>query len=340
MTALPHIERFDSNTGVHLYRIPVEAFPGFIAYCYVLVGAGVPTLVDTGSGVGNSTDHLIAGIDSLREQFGEPIGLSDIQRIIVTHGHIDHFGGLASIYERIPHAKVAIHELDRRVLINYEERVTVATKDLRVYLERAGVQPEKRALLMEMYGFAKKAFRSIQVDFTLNDGMTLDGMTFVHTPGHCPGQVCIVVGDVLIAADHILAQTTPHQSPESITRYTGLSHYLDALHVVEKIGGLRVSLGGHEEPIEDVYGRIEGIRASHQRKLDRVIDALKHADHPLNISEISKVLYPDKHGYDVLLALEEAGAHVEYLYEHGYIEVANLEEVEREDNPALCYRLS
>jgi hypothetical protein len=51
-------------------------------------------------------------------------------------------------------------------------------------------------------------------------------------------------------------------------------------------------------------------------------------------------MYPDKHGYEVLLALEEVGAHIEYLYEHGMLSVCNLAEVEREDNPALLYGLA
>ena len=55
--SLPVIERFESNTGVRIYRIPAEAFPGFIVYVYVLLGAGVPTLVDTGSGYGNSNEQ-------------------------------------------------------------------------------------------------------------------------------------------------------------------------------------------------------------------------------------------------------------------------------------------
>jgi hypothetical protein len=33
-------------------------------------------------------------------------------------------------------------------------------------------------------------------------------------------------------------------------------------------------------------------------------------------------------GYNVLLALEEAGAHVEYLYQRGLLGIENLEEVE------------
>jgi glyoxylase-like metal-dependent hydrolase (beta-lactamase superfamily II) len=335
---LPAIERFESNTNVRIYRIPAEAFPDFIVYCYVLLGAGVPTLVDTGSGYGNSNEQLLAGIRALKSDFNEPITEKDIQRILISHGHIDHFGGVAFMVEQTG-AAVGVHEIDRRVLTSYEERVIVATKDLRVYLERAGVSESTRDKVIEMYGFSKKHVKSVKVSINLEEDTPIDGMSFIHTPGHCPGQVCIRIGDVLLAADHILAHTTPHQSPESITRYTGLGHYLESLQKVDRMEGIRLSLGGHEEPIEDVHERIEGIRASHQRKLDRVIDAIKIAEKPITISEISKHMYPDKHGYDILLALEEVGAHVEYLYEHGHLAVCNLDEVERENNPALQYGL-
>jgi glyoxylase-like metal-dependent hydrolase (beta-lactamase superfamily II) len=336
--SLPPIERYESNTGVRIYRIPAEAFPNFIVYCYVLLGAGVPTLIDTGSGYGSSNEQLLAGIRALKTDFNEPITERDIQRIFISHGHIDHFGGVAFMVEQTG-AAVGVHEIDRRILTSYEERVIVATKDLRVYLERAGVSDSLLPKVIEMYGFSKKHVKSVKVSINLTEETPIDGMTFIHTPGHCPGQVCIRVGDVLLAADHILARTTPHQSPESITRYTGLGHYLESLQKVSRLDGIRLSLGGHEEPVTDVYERIGGIRASHQRKLDRVIDAIKVAGQPITISDISKHMYPDKHGYDILLALEEVGAHVEYLYEHGHLAVCNLDEVERESNPALRYGL-
>jgi glyoxylase-like metal-dependent hydrolase (beta-lactamase superfamily II) len=334
MASLPAVERFEANTGARIYRIPVEVFPGFIAYCYLLLEAGPPTLIDTGSGYGNSNDDLQRGIGALAD-LGAPVGMQDIRRILVTHGHIDHFGGVAFVAEQTG-AQIGIHQIDRRVLTNYEERVIIATKDLRVYLERAGVSDKVRTNLLELYGFAKKHVRSVQVDISLDEDRLLDGLRFVHTPGHCPGQVCIVIGDVLISADHILARTTPHQAPESITHYTGLGHYLESLRKVERIDGIRVALGGHEEPVTDVYGRIEAIRASHQRKIERVLDIIR-AGQPCTISDISKRMYPDRHGYEVLLALEETGAHVEYLYQHGQLSVCNLDEVERENNPALRY---
>lgn len=333
---LPKVQRFVSSSGVRIYRIPCEAFANFIAYVYIVLEAGPPTLVDTGSGYGLSNEHLLAGIDAVKTQHGEPLVLEDIRRIIITHGHIDHFGGLPFLLDRV-RAEVAIHRLDRRVLTAYEERVIVSTKALRVYLERAGVDPLIRPVLMEMYGYSKKHVRSVHVDLVLHDGMELDGMRFIHTPGHCPGQVCIAIGDVLLSADHILARTTPHQAPESITAYTGLGHYLDALKVVGQQGGFDLALGGHERPIHDVYKRIDEIRESHLRKLDRMLNTIRQAERPLTISEVSTLSYPDAQAFNLLLALEEVGAHVEYLYQQGDLAVANLDEVEEEENPALRY---
>jgi len=336
MSQLPPVEKFSTQGGVKIYRLPMMVFPGFIGYSYLLLNAGVPTLVDCGSGIGDSNDHLLAGIQAVADTFGEKIGLKDIQHILITHGHIDHFGGTAFMMEQTG-AKVGIHELDRRVLTAYEERVIMATKDLRVYLERAGMSQEERKSMMDMYGFAKKNISSITVDFSLDEDVFFEGMQFVHVPGHCPGQVAIIIDEVMLSADHILSRTTPHQAPESITHYTGLGHYKDSLRKIEKIDGIELALGGHEDPIYNFYERVREIRASHERKLNRVFDIIKDAGHPVTIREVTRLMYPDKSGYDTLLALEEAGAHIEYLYQHGLISVANLHQVEDEDNPALQY---
>jgi glyoxylase-like metal-dependent hydrolase (beta-lactamase superfamily II) len=336
MSQLPPVEKFSTRGGVKIYRLPMMVFPGFIGYSYLLLNAGVPTLVDCGSGIGNSNDHLLEGIKTVADTFGEKIGLKDIRHILITHGHIDHFGGTAFMMEQTG-AKVGIHELDRRVLTAYEERVIMATKDLRVYLERAGMNEAERTSMMEMYGFAKKNIRSIRVDFSLDEDVFFEGMQFVHVPGHCPGQVAIIIDEVMLSADHILSRTTPHQAPESITHYTGLGHYKDSLRKIEKIDGIELALGGHEDPIYNFYDRVREIRASHERKLNRVFDIIKDAGHPVTIRETTRLMYPDKSGYDTLLALEEAGAHIEYLYQHGLISVANLHQVEDEDNPALQY---
>jgi len=332
----PTRERYESNTGVKIYRMPVEAFPNFYVYTYLLLDGSTPTLVDTGSNIEKSHEDLLANFEAIRQDYGESIQIEDIQRIIITHGHIDHHGGLTFVHDRSD-AAIGIHALDRRIINNYEERVIVATKNLRVYLQRAGIKPEYADSLMEMYGFFKRQIQSEAVDFLLEEDKPLDGMNFYHVPGHCPGQVCIQIGDIMLTADHILSRITPHQAPETITNYTGLGHYLESLKKIEKVEGVRLALGGHEAAIDDVYGRIVDIREDHDDKLNRMLDIVRDSDTPMTISDVSKTMYPDMKSYNILLALEEVGAHIEYLYEHGELAVTNLDEVEATDNPALQY---
>jgi glyoxylase-like metal-dependent hydrolase (beta-lactamase superfamily II) len=315
----------------------MNVFPGFIGYSFLLLGAGVPTLIDCGSGFGTSTDDWLAGFQSVQDDFGEKISLADIERIIISHGHIDHFGGITKILEAINGASVGVHPLDRRVLTNYEERRTVATKDLTIFLQRAGVRPDFILNLIEMYNFSKQHFTSVAIDFMVEEEQVLDGMEFFHVPGHCSGQVAIRMGDILFSADHILSRTSPHVAAESITNWTGLAHYRESLRKVRKIEGIRCTLAGHEDVIEDLYGRIDATQKRIDEKLLWMMDIIREAGKALSISEISKRRYKGIGGFDVLLALQEAGAYVEYLYDRGYLGIANLNEVEQEQNPILLY---
>jgi len=336
MSPLPPVERFQSNTGVTIYRISCQAFPPLVAHAYLLIGAGPVTLVDTGSGYGDSTRHLLDGLRAVREDFGEPVGLRDIKRILITHGHVDHFGGLAQAPDPLD-AEVGIHELDKWVLISYEERAIVATNAVRFFIAQAGVTPARQADLIHMYTYAKRHVRSMPVDFTLSDGQELDGLRFIHTPGHCPGQVCIQIGDVLLSADHVLPVTTPHQSPESITAWTGLGHYLEALTKIGRVDGVRLALGGHEDAFAGFYDRVEAIRRDHDRKLDWMLGLL--AEGPgQTIQELTVRMYPRVTGWNELLALTEVGAHVEHLYERGALSVANLAELDGDQQVALRFR--
>ncbi|MDQ7028311.1 MAG: MBL fold metallo-hydrolase [Ardenticatenia bacterium] len=233
-------------------------------------------------------------------------------------------------------APIFVHELDRRILTNFEERVVVASKALEAFLVQAGVKPELRTTLREMYLFAKTFIRSVpQVEVMEEGDFLFDTIRVIHTPGHCPGQVCLLVDDVLLAGDHVLARTTPHLAPEKITAYTGLGHYLESLDKIAALQDVRLVLGGHEAPIEDVSARVEAIRRSHRRKLERFLELCRE---PRTVAELSMAHYGRREGYDILLAIEEAGAHVEYLYQRGYLAIANLDEVEHSPHPVLRYR--
>jgi glyoxylase-like metal-dependent hydrolase (beta-lactamase superfamily II) len=329
------VTRYESASGARIYCIPARVFPPLVANLYVVIAGDYAALVDTGSGLGESDDHLRAGMDALREEWGERLTWADLTRIVVTHGHIDHYGGLGAVRDRTA-APIAVHELDRRVLISHEERLALTSQAVSSFLWRAGVSETSHASLLGLYGWSKGLFRSVEVETTLRDGDLLDGLFLVHhTPGHCPGQVCLQIDDVLLSADHVLATTTPHMAPESITPSTGLDHYLQSLRKIAAVPGIRLALGGHENPIEDLYGRVAQIEASHRRKLERILAACAE---PRTINELSKAIYPHVPGYEILLAIEEIGAHVEYLDQRGELAIDNLEDVAGDERVAPRYR--
>lgn len=337
MPRLPATKRFVSANGARIYRIPCEVLPDLSGRVYLVVGAGPPTLVDTGSGEEPAIRQVLAGLETVRREFNEPVRLGDVKRILITHAHIDHFGGLWELL-RHTQAEVGVHALDRRRITAFAEREVLAHRALARFTKQAGVEPERRPEVLQAFAHASGDPRSVPVDFLLGDGEELDGLRFVHTPGHSPGHVCIAVGDVLLAGDHILARTVPWLWPESVAAYTGLGHYLDSLEEVRRLAGIEIALGGHEPPVRDIPKRIREIHQTHHRRLDRVLDILEKAGRPLSVQEISDEMYSSQKGFHAMLALTDVGARVEHLDQRGCLEIANLDEVDSRPEPVYRYR--
>ena len=335
------VRQFQTSGGGRIFQIPMLEFPGLSGYAYLVLieDAAGPyrVLIDSGSGFGESNQQLEAGLQVVSGLIGEPFGFPDLTHILITHGHIDHFGGLTYVRPRTP-ALIGVHELDLRNLTNYEERLTVVARRLDEFLQEAGVSAARRLELIELYKITKSLLRSVRVDFTYEAiGMRLGPFEMLHVPGHCAGHVVIRLQDVLFSGDHVLQDISPHQSPEHLTQSTGLDHYLKSLELLRPWAkGIRLTLGGHNAPITDLNSRIEAIQQVHAERLDTVLGLLEHSH---TVLEISQALFGEVHGYNALLALEEAGAHVEYLYQRGRLGIANLEELENTPEPApIRYR--
>jgi glyoxylase-like metal-dependent hydrolase (beta-lactamase superfamily II) len=328
----PAVEVFRTSGGASIYQLPLEAFPGMWGYAYLVLADGegggpYRVLIDTGSGFGRSDRHLEEGLRAAGRLAGVDLNPASLTHILITHGHIDHIGGLTALRPRTA-ARIGVHELDRRILTNYEERLTVIARRLGEYLVEAGVAEADRERLLSMYQITKALFHSVQVDFTYEaQGMRLGPFEFLHVPGHSAGHVIIRLHDVIFSGDHVLSETSPHQAPEHLSLSTGLDHYLKSLETLRAWAGRpRWTLGGHKAPVADLAGRIGEIRRLHEERLQKV---LEHLAEPHTINEVSACLFPGVQGYNEILAVEETGAHVEYLYQRGLLGIANLDELDQ-----------
>lgn len=337
MPTLPPVRRFVSSSGVRIYRIPCQVLPKLSGRVYLLLGAGPPTLVDAGSGSPECTLQILRGLAAVGEEFGEAFRPAEIDRILLTHAHIDHFGGLPQIVRRTG-AEVAVHVLDARTVAAFDERAAASSFAFDRFLREAGLDAPRRSAMLEEFGYFKQRVEDVAVQRLLHDGDRLDGLRIIHTPGHSPGHVCIAVDEILLAGDHVLSRTVSQLWPESVTASTGLAHYLDSLERVAGIDSIELILAGHEPPVRDVPRRLEEIRVTHRRRLDRVMEILASGDRPMTIDQVTERMYSRQRGFPALLALADVGARVEYLEQRGRIALANYQQLAANPCPVRTYR--
>lgn len=341
------VRRFHAGERTQIYLLSVETLPRHVNNIYVILEPGSAILFDCGSGLDSSTRDLALGFAIVRSIFHEDVTYEGLDWCVISHAHIDHFGGANKLKER-SRAKLAVHELDARVLACFDERLVVASKDVDIFWRRAGVPDDARTKMLAMYGATKRIFRAQEIDRTLRDGDIIGpGYKVIHVPGHCPGLICLQVHDVLLTSDHILARITPHQFPQAITAFGGLEHYFHSLAKVRRIEGINFALGGHEEPIWDVRARIDAMALFHRDRLAKVLDLCGEREKPRTVVGVAKAMFGDlaafdepeklELGYGTILAIEEAGAHVEYLHQLGKLRIANLDEVAKSRDPVIAY---
>jgi glyoxylase-like metal-dependent hydrolase (beta-lactamase superfamily II) len=320
---------FDTSGGAKIYRIPVEVFPKFWAYAYLVRMGNDRVLVDCGSGTETSHANLLTGL----KQAG--IQPTDLTHILITHAHIDHYGGLTKL-RPLTDAKIGVHGLDVQTVAHHEARLALISKRLASFLSDAGLAEETRDSVLSMYRFTKAIYHSVPVDFTYEAvDMRVGAFEMIHLPGHCPGHVAMRLDDVIFCGDMVVEGVTPHISPESINPYSGLDHYLESLLRFEGwASSSRLIFSGHDDVITDLYSRIEATRNNLIRRISKALAALSE---PCTIAETCQAVYGEISGYNGLLVIEKTGAYIEYLYEHGMIEIVNTDELER-GGPAR-YRL-
>ncbi len=151
----------------------------------VLAGGDAILLVDAGS-LG-STGLIVRGLRALG------LSASHIERVVVTHAHPDHCGGLSGLVKGRSIA-VAAHTLDADVI----EGTTPAPSPVQNMILGRLARPMSKALMG----------RPVPVLNRLEDGDSIDFGTevrVVHLPGHTDGSIAlhvpakraVIVGDAL-----------------------------------------------------------------------------------------------------------------------------------------------
>ncbi|HYT09100.1 MAG TPA: MBL fold metallo-hydrolase [Mycobacteriales bacterium] len=170
-----------------VWRIPTSLGDFVNSYAFRDADGSV-TLVDAGLGLRWAHRKLRAGLQAIGAAPG------DVRRVVVTHAHSDHAGGLARMVAYTG-ADVASHEREA------------------VYL-RDGRTPR-------FHGGRRTSFAKVTVAEEFLNGSVLPvagGLRVVHTPGHTPGHVSLLhlPTGVLVTGDALFNLRGIRYSPGSL----------------------------------------------------------------------------------------------------------------------------
>ena len=321
------IQSFPKAKNIHAIAIPFPEPPDLITANVYAVGKGPITLIDTGPKIPGSLEFLrkklrLAGFD-----------ISDIERIIITHGHVDHFGLAASIRDAAGYPiECFLHAEDRFQISSENFQEDMWSKELEHFMAMVDMPQKEIEGIKKHFCSFKQLADPIEEVSTMEDGDEFIGDGFhlrvIHSPGHSPGACCLYESrqKVLFSGDHIIKHITPNPLIEMKRdrlrdpHYQSLKAYMNSL---DKLAGLdvRFVFPGHGEYIEDLLGIISTYRAHHRERMDLVLNALREKSRPLY--HLIDDVFPSVPEDDVFLAVSEIFVHLEILINEGRADLAD-----------------
>lgn len=144
----------------------------FQSNCYVISNdSGEAAAVD----IGGNPDEMIKFLD--KNNFS-------LKKILLTHGHYDHFRGVAAVAEKTG-AEVYIHQEDAIMM-------THSGKSLATYVSSEDFEPVNEYTVIK-------------------DGDTIEfsgvPIRVLHTPGHTKGGVCYICEDKIFSGDTLFRRS-------------------------------------------------------------------------------------------------------------------------------------
>ena len=274
------------------------------------------TLVDAGIKTEASFDTLKKGLETIG------YGLDSIERILITHGHIDHYGQ-AKRLSSFSGAPIYIHPKEYGRI----RSIIHSLGYLKSILMRNGAPEALVNGAIQFIESAQNMADPLEEAFFLNDGdaISFKSMTWktLLLPGHSPGLICFHWPEkkILFTGDHLLKKITPNpvlNVPEYRLpfRYPSLKDYLTSLEEVEKLD-ISLLLPGHGEEVHDMKGLIQKIFAHHKERMERILLSLSHGEK--TTFEVAMDLFPGVPPFEIFLGISEAVGHLDILKEKGIV---------------------
>ena len=308
--------------SIHCLPIPTPFAVGRVN-CYLIEDEPL-TLVDTGPNSGKALDALERAL----AEHGRRI--EDLERIVITHQHLDHLGLVGILADRSG-AEICSLDLLAPVLEEFGAHAERDDELAVALMLRNGIPRDVVTALRSV----SRSFRgwggSAAVDRRLADGDRLEfaGRTLEvqHRPGHSPSdtlfwdreRATLIGGDHLIkhiSSNPLISRPLGGRSGEPGARPRALMMYIESLRETRELPA-DVVLAGHGEPVTDHVGLIDERLAMHERRAAKIAGLI--AERPQTAYEIAQALWGNVAVTQAYLTLSEVLGHVDLLIDRGEV---------------------
>jgi glyoxylase-like metal-dependent hydrolase (beta-lactamase superfamily II) len=311
-----------AQAGIHRLAIPTPFQVGRVnAY---LIEDSPLTLVDSGPNSAKALDELEQALAA----HGHAI--EDLELLVVSHQHMDHFG-LAAILARRSGAEVAALEQLAPFLASYGHETDLDDAFAERTMLRHGIPPEIVTALRAVSAGFRAWGSAVEVTRPLADGSRLQlgdrTLEVLHRPGHSPSDTVFLDRErsILLAADHLIAHISSNpllarplgaEADFIGPRPKALVTYLASLQETRAMD-LSLVLPGHGRPITDHVALIDERFRMHARRAEKIHRLI--VSQPCTAHEIAQELWGNVAVTQAYLTLSEVLGHVDLLLDDGRV---------------------
>lgn len=256
--------------------------------------------------------------------FGEHgLALKDVKRVLLTHGHQDHYG-LAGKIADVSGARLYGGALDRRNFLQERNRRLLLDA-----MARSGFGVVTRFAVVASVAAVDHYAKPLEAWDELKGGETLPGdgwsVRVRSTPGHTPGSLTFEIPEagVLFTGDTVLKEITPNalvdEDPlEPGKAFRSVSTYFRTLEEIDQASSGETLLTGHGEPIPDWHAHKGMLDRRYRLRVEQIVRQL--AKGPATVRDLVTAIFPRVKTLEVFLAYSEVLGFLMYLEDEGRVE--------------------
>ncbi|MBR9981372.1 MAG: MBL fold metallo-hydrolase [Desulfatitalea sp.] len=313
--------------GIHRLQLPLVDSPLKYVSAYLLPSPDGHLLIDTGWKTPDSRASLLQQLDVLG------VRPAQITRVLITHGHIDHYGLAAAVLDQSD-AQLIMHALEEKLIALRYGDTHQYLQQTHALLKSAGAPQWLIAdagqlvdRFAHLVGHATPHIRLQGGESLRHGNFTLE---VIWTPGHSPGHICLYepTHKLFFSGDHVLPGITPNIGLYPQSGSNPLGDYIASLKQVRDLD-VQLMLPAHGPLVTGYRRRVNQILVHHERRTGEMLRLLVAQPAPVTAYDLAQILpwsakrrpiaFQALRGFDQRLAVSEVSAHLVALAHEGRV---------------------